>query len=198
MTTPQPHVVAIAGPNGAGKSTTAPRVLSGTLHVEEFVNADVIARGLSAFNAEAAAFEAGRIMLGRLDELARQRRNFAFETTLASRTFAPKIDRLRRRGYLFHLVFVWVPNSDFAVNRVLSRVRSGGHNIPEETIRRRYRASIDNFFNLYRPLADMWRFYDNSQRSGPRLLAAGVGGFEDTVADAELWQAIRVSGMAES
>lgn len=185
-----PHVIVLAGPNGAGKSTAAPKLLAGTLGVVEFVNADVIARGLSGFNSEAAAFEAGRIMLQRLRQLAQARASFALETTLASRTFAPWIAELCATGYAFDLMFFWLPTAETAVARVQDRVRGGGHNVPEETIRRRYRAGLRNFFQLYRPLTATWRFYDNSHPPGPRLLASGVGPREETVADAATWTRI--------
>ena len=160
--TQQPHLIVIAGPNGAGKSTTAPSLLKGTLEVTEFVNADLIAQGLSGFQPEGAVFHAGRVMLERIHYLAKKRIDFAFETTLASRTFAPWIADLRKTGYSFHLVFLWLQNEEFAVGRVAERVRMGGHNVPEETIRRRYYKGIRNFFHIYRPLADAWYFYDNS------------------------------------
>jgi predicted ABC-type ATPase len=166
-----PHLIIIAGPNGAGKSTTAPALLQGALGVTEFVNADVIAQGLSAFNPERAAFHAGRVMLERLQQLAGVREDFAFETTLASRTFAHWIESLKQTGYAFHLLFLWLPSPEFAIARVAERVRMGGHNVPQETIERRYHAGLKNFFRLYRPLADSWFFYDNSQGTRPLLLA---------------------------
>ncbi|MBI5026313.1 MAG: hypothetical protein HZC12_06220 [Nitrospirae bacterium] len=110
MTVQRPHIIVIAGPNGAGKSTTAPSLLKGTLKVTEFVNADLIAQGLSGFQPEGAVFHAGRVMLERIHYLARKRVDFAFETTLASKTFAPWIKDLRKTGYAFHLVFLWLPN----------------------------------------------------------------------------------------
>src|SRR5947207_2743721 len=109
MATDRPHLVVIAGPNGAGKSTSAPAILTGALGVDEFVNTDVIARGLSAFYPERVAIEAGRVMLDRVHQLAKDRVNFAFETTLASKSFAPWIADLRRTGYIFHLVYLWLP-----------------------------------------------------------------------------------------
>jgi len=172
----QPHVILIAGPNGAGKSTIAPRVLQGTMAVKEFVNADVIARGLSGFDPAGVALTAGRLMLERLEQLASSRQNFAFETTLASRTFAPRIRALRSDGYSFHLIYLWLPSADQAIARVASRVLMGGHHVPDETVRRRYVAGIQNFFSLYRPIADSWRWYDNSNRENPRLIASGPNG----------------------
>ena len=185
----RPHVVVLAGPNGAGKSTTAPVLLRGRLGVDEFVNADTIARGLSAFAPEGVAIDAGRVMLRRLEQLAAQQRDFAFETTLASRTFAPRIARWMQTGYAFHLVFLWLPNADFALARVRERVRLGGHDVPEVTVRRRYVRALINFFALYQPVATTWRCYDNSQ-ARPRLLARGDRSGRSVVSDAELWARI--------
>jgi predicted ABC-type ATPase len=183
----RPHLIVIAGPNGAGKSTTASSLLKGTLGVDEFVNADLIAQGLSGFQPEGAAFHAGRVMLERIHYLADKRINFAFETTLASRTFASWIAALRQTGYDFHLVFLYLPNEEFAVARVAERVSVGGHNVPEETIRRRYRAGLKNFFHLYKPLSDFWRFYDNSLPAGPRLISLGGIGQLDDIRSIETW-----------
>lgn len=167
-----PQLVVLAGPNGAGKSTSAPSLIAETLGITDFVNADVIAQGLSAFGRErdSVAMEAGRIMLRRLDELAASRVDFAFETTLASRSFAPRIRTLKDQGYRFRLIFLWLPSPDLAVLRVRARVRDGGHDVPEETIRRRYNAGLVNFFELYQPIADAWAMYNASVR--PRSLVA--------------------------
>src|SRR5690242_6335806 len=108
-----PHLVILAGPNGAGKSTAAPALLRGALRVDEFVNADVIAAGLSGFHPEGAAIEAGRVMLHRLNHLAERRASFAFETTLSGRTTARLLEELYRRGYRSHLIYPWVPSADF-------------------------------------------------------------------------------------
>jgi predicted ABC-type ATPase len=129
-------------------------------------------------------------MLERIHYLAKKRVDFAFETTLASRTFAPWIAELLKTGYAFHLVFLWLPNEEFAVERVAERVRMGGHNVPEETIRRRYHAGIGNFFRLYRPLADTWFFYDNSG-SEPCLIAYGEKEQELLVNDSAIWHNIK-------
>lgn len=185
-----PHLIIISGPNGAGKSTTAPALLQGTLGVTEFVNADVIAQGLSAFNPERAAFHAGRIMLERLQQLAAEQDNFAFETTLASRTFAHWIKELKSTGYAFHLYFLWLPSPEFAIARVAERVKMGGHNVPEDTIRRRYHAGLKNFFNLYTPLADSWSFYDNSLEARPLLLASGDKQTGTVVNNKVVWEQI--------
>jgi predicted ABC-type ATPase len=191
MTCKPPHVVVVAGPNGAGKSTVAPLLLKGALGVSEFVNMDVIAEGLSAFEPERVSLTAGKIMLARLRELARQRVSFAFETTLASRSFVPWIRSLISEGYRFHVLFLWLPNADYAVARVAGRIRMGGHSVPEDTIRRRYESGLRNFFTLYRPLSTIWRVYDNSGRPLPRLIAAGAGGRTTKVTDRPLRDSIR-------
>jgi predicted ABC-type ATPase len=167
-----PIVVVISGPNGAGKTTAANTVLRGPLRVDEFVNADWIAKGLSSFAPENVAISAGRIMLARLHELADSRRSFAFETTLASRSFAPWLAGLIRSGYDFHLVHFWLPSANMAVARVADRVRLGGHHVPEETIRRRYLAGIKNFSELYCPLAASWQLINNAI-DGPSQIAYG-------------------------
>ncbi len=189
MTQQRPHVVVLAGPNGAGKSTAAPTLLRGRLGVTEFVNADTIARGLSAFSPEQAAIEAGRIMLARLRHLASQRRNFAFETTLASRTFAQRLVEWKNDGYAFHLVYLWLPGAEFAIARVRERVQLGGHHVPEEIVRRRYHRGLMNFFDLYLPLATTWRFYDNSGHRA-RLIARGEGRERIVIINGTLWKQI--------
>jgi predicted ABC-type ATPase len=155
----------------------------------EFVDADVVARALPRSAASAVA--AGRAMLTLLDELARGRQSFGFETTLASRSFAPRIRLLLQSGYECHLVFLWLPAADLAVARVAHRVRLGGHAVPEQTIRRRYRSGLRNFFQLYQPLTTTWRMYDNSTQT-PRLIASGAGRELVTVDQADLWERIRV------
>src|SRR2546426_3277791 len=184
-----PRIVALADPNGAGKSTCGPAIIRATLGITEFVNADVIARGLSAFDPDRAAFAAGRIMLHRMEELSQKRESFAFETTLASRTFAPKIQELTAAGYEFHLLFVWLPSADEAIRRVRDRVKRGGHNVPEEVIRRRYDAGLANFFQLYKPLATQWSLHDNSGNK-PRVIAAGSKDAPPKILDERLWSAL--------
>ena len=189
MTT-NPSVIVLAGPNGAGKTTAAPWLLRETLGVAEFVNADTIAQGLAAFDPAGVAVEAGGIMYARLRQLADRRRDFAFETTLASRSLAPWLAELIRTGYEFHLVFLWLPSADFAVQRVADRVRMGGHDVPEATVRRRYHRGLNNFFRLYRPLATSWRMYDNSTMDKVRLIAAGVSTSTTKISDRAVWYRI--------
>lgn len=184
-----PKVVIIAGPNGAGKSTSA-KILLGTLRVSEFINADDIARDMTPDNPDAAALAAGRQMLLRIRELAEQRKSFAFETTLASRSFAPWIEKLLQSGYHFHLVFLWLPSPAAAIRRVRKRVESGGHSVPDETVRRRFYAGLHNFFSLYLPLATAWRMVDNSSEK-PQVVASGEHGRAPMVGNQRLWEKIK-------
>lgn len=193
MRTPRPRLVILAGPNGAGKSTVGPWLLRETLLVTEFVNADVIAQGLSAFNPAAVGLAAGRVMLKRIGELAHRRQTFAIETTLASRTLASLIRRVVRHGYRTHLVFLWLRADDLAVARVANRVRMGGHDVPEVTVRRRYARGITNFITLYRALATTWRVYDNSDSRGPRLVAYGRGARFSRIVDRASWSLMKKS-----
>lgn len=184
-------MILLAGPNGAGKTTAAEDLLRDELSVDEFVNADIIAQGLSAFRPENAAMQAGRVMLERLHHLTEQKANVAFESTLASRSFAPWVRELIQSGYEFHLYYFWLPSADLAVARVQRRVMLGGHNVLEETIRRRYDAGLRNFFALYRPIATTWHFFDNEIFGGSRLIAKKVRNGQETVRDEELWHKIK-------
>ena len=186
-----PYVVILAGPNGAGKSSSAPGVITELLAAGAFVNADVIARGLSGFDPDSVAFQAGRIMLERLEELAARRADFAFETTLSSRTFAPFIRRLRDSGYRVDLVYVWLNSADLCIERVRHRFMSGGHFVDEQIVRRRYERSLKNLFSLYLELADDWRVYDNSSRSGSRLVVEGRGRISTEIHDQQTWDEMR-------
>jgi predicted ABC-type ATPase len=157
-----PNLFVIAGPNGAGKTTYARRFLPEEMRTREFVNADLIAAGLSPFAPDKAAFEAGRIMLNRLRELAAQRDNFSFETTLSGRTYAPLLREMRAAGYRIRMDFLWIPQLGITRQRVRQRVAKGGHDIPEEVQQRRFQLGIRNLATLYRPLLDHWRLYDNT------------------------------------
>lgn len=184
------NVVIIAGPNGAGKSTYAPAILVKHLEVSEFVNADTIAAGLSSFSPDKVAFAAGRIMMARLKELAQKGEDFAFETTLASRVFAPWIKELKQDGYEFHLIFLWLPSPEIAIDRVARRVKLGGHNVPPETIVRRYHKGLRNLFSLYMPLTTSWQIADTSRAKGVNLIATGKGTSPITVNNSEAWSKI--------
>ena len=189
-----PDLVILAGPNGAGKTTAAPALLRDTLAVSEFVNADVIAQGLSGFDPGARALAAGRLMLERIKSLAAARRSFAFETTLASRSFAPWLGKIAGEGYRVHLVFLWLPSPAMACARVAARVGRGGHAVPEATIRRRYQRGLQNLFDLYIALVTSWQLFDNSHPRGPRSIARGLQGAETLVFDEETWSSIRTYG----
>lgn len=186
-----PEIIIIGGPNGAGKSTTAPSLLHGALGVSEFVNADTIAVGLSAFHPEGAALQAGKIMLRRLRGLAEARKTFAFESTLSGRTYVRWLRSLKENGYKVHILFFWLSSADLAVARVAERVRMGGHDVPEKDIRRRYLSGVRNFMNLYAPLAASWRVYDNSHASSPVLVAHGKGERVAGNMQPETWERIR-------
>ena len=129
-------------------------------------------------------------MLRRVKELARQRSRFAFETTLASRSFAPWLTDLNRKEYEFHIIFLWLTSPDLAVARVADRVRLGGHEVPEKIVRRRYARGLRNFLFLYRPLASTWSIYDNSSGATPAIIASGRRGGEGKVLNEQIWKRI--------
>lgn len=187
-----PTVAIVAGPNGAGKSTAAPTLLRDTLGVTEYVNADLVALGLAGFDPDAAGLAAGRVVLDRLRALASQRRTFAFETTLATRSFAPWLRDLAASGYHVSLLFLWLPTAEVAVARVRGRVRLGGHDVPELTIRRRYQRGLDNRFQLYMPLSSSWRLYDASGPT-PGHIATGGGTMAPVATDSQLLDSLRRS-----
>jgi predicted ABC-type ATPase len=190
MPDPSPSMVVVAGPNGSGKSTSAPRLLRDWFGVREFVNADVIAQGLSAFQSDSVAVQAGRIMMQRLRELASHRATFAFETTLAARGYLSWIEKLRDDGYLIHLLFLWLPSPEVAIARVAARVREGGHGIEEAVIRRRYDRGLRNLIQLDMPAVDTWRVLDGTSTGFPSLIAAGGSGSHE-IHDHESWQRIQ-------
>ena len=152
----------IAGCNGAGKTTASYTILPEMLDCEEFVNADEIAKGLSPFKSDSTAIQAGRLMLERINSLIEIGADFAFETTLAAKSYGNFVKRAKQNGYRVTLLFFWLRTPDLAVKRVEIRVKEGGHNIPEETIRRRYKNGLSNFFNIFEPIVDEWMFIDNS------------------------------------
>jgi predicted ABC-type ATPase len=152
----------IAGCNGAGKTTASFTILPEILNCKEFVNADEIAKGLSPFQPEKVSFEAGRIMLKRINELLESNENFAFETTLATKSYKSKVIEAKRKSYKVTLLFFWLENVDLAIERVKTRVKEGGHNIEKEVIKRRYNRGIQNLFNIYLPIVDEVYIFDNS------------------------------------
>jgi len=191
VTSRTPLAVVLAGPNGAGKSTTAPYLLKDALAVEEFVNADTIAQGLSAYRPDAAAVTAGKVMLERLRALASMRRDFAFETTLSGRSHARWLRELQASGYRTHLIFLSLPSADLAVARVADRVRRGGHHVPDAVVRRRFAAGLRNLFSVYMHAVDAWTIYDNADVDSPRLVASRAVGASTVVADPEAWKSLK-------
>jgi len=153
----------IAGCNGSGKTTASFTILPEILDCKEFVNADEIAKGLSPFRPEKVSIEAGRIMLKRINELLETNENFAFETTLATKTYQSKIAEAKGKNYHVTIIFFWLQNVDLAIERVKTRVLEGGHNIETEVIKRRYINGIKNLFEIYLPIADELMIFDNSE-----------------------------------
>lgn len=186
-----PQVIAIAGANGAGKTTMAPFLLRDELRVLEYVNADPIAHGLSGFDPASVALQAGRVMLNRLHDLAEERKTFAFETTLSAKHYAGWIKKLRHDGYYFQLMFLWLRSADLAVQRVRERVQAGGHDVPEQVIRRRYAAGLRNFSKLYQPIANTWAVYDNSDSPSPVMIAQGGQEDASNIIHADRWESFQ-------
>lgn len=180
----------IAGCNGAGKTTASLTMLPEIWKCREFVNADEIARGLSPFNPESMAIEAGRIMLKRIDGLLRGDESFSIETTLSTRSYAQTIEKAHLNGFSVQLLFFWLPTPETAIERVKQRVIEGGHNIPVDVIRRRYIAGIKNLFGIYMDIVDSWMLVENY--SVPRVIvASGEKQNKLKVNDVELFNKIK-------
>jgi len=157
------NLYVISGCNGAGKTTASYSILPDMLNCKEFVNADEIAKGLSPFQPDKVAIESGRIMLSRIKDLLNHNVDFAFETTLAAKIYVQFIREAQAKGYFVTLVYFWLSSPELAIERVKTRVISGGHDIPVDTIRRRYKAGIQNLSRLYMPICDYWMIIDNSE-----------------------------------
>ncbi|MBQ9654703.1 MAG: zeta toxin family protein [Prevotella sp.] len=181
----------ISGCNGAGKTTASYTVLPEILHCREFVNADEIAKGLSPFNPESVAIEAGRLMLKRIDELLEKDETFSIETTLATKSYISLVRKAQAKGYSVKVLFFWLNSPELAMMRVAERVANGGHNIPEEIIRRRYVAGISNLFNLFAKEVDSWVIFDNSEN--PRKQIASGGKNAETMLDEEMLYSMMLS-----
>ncbi len=175
MNANHPNVYIIAGPNGAGKTTFAKEFLPLYAKCHSFVNADLIAQGLSPFEPQGAAIKAGRIVLEQIRELSQNRVDFGFESTLSGRTYLSLLESLRSSGYVIHIFYLWIPSIDLALSRIQERVASGGHNIPDADVRRRFGKSLNNFFNHYKGLADYWSIFNNSTVP-PTLIARASHG----------------------
>ena len=163
----------ISGCNGAGKTTASYTVLPEVLDCREFVNADEIARGLSPFNSESVAIEAGRLMFSRIEELLERDESFSIETTLATKSYINLVRRAQAQGYNVRVLFFWLNSPELALQRVAERVEKGGHNIPADVIRRRYVAGIRNLFRLFMREVDYWEIYDNSEYPAVQIATGG-------------------------
>lgn len=180
----------IAGCNGAGKTTASFTMLPEMLNCREFVNADEIAAGLSPFNPEGVAIQAGRLMIERIVQLLKEGQSFAFETTLATRSYVKLIHQARKRGYFVTLLFFSLSSPEHAVRRVAKRVSLGGHHIPTDVVYRRYEAGLQNLFQLYMPICDYWALYDNSNCPARRL-ACGWMDQPTTIDNVERYHQLR-------
>lgn len=164
----------IAGCNGAGKTTASYAILPNILNCKEFVNADEIARGLSPFNPELNALTAGKLMSLQIQKLLKENVTFSIETTLASRSYLKLIDQAHKKGYVITLVYFWLESPEMAALRVKQRVSEGGHDIPKDTIYRRYWLGLKYLFDLYIPSVDQWMIFDNSQSSQNMIAEGGL------------------------
>lgn len=184
-----PNLYIISGCNGAGKTTASYSVLPDMLDCREFVNADEIARGLSPFQPDKVAIEAGRIMLNRIHELISQKEDFAFETTLSTRSYRNFVKEAQLNGYFVTLVYFWLNSVDLAIERVRKRVLAGGHDIPENTIRRRYGSGIQNLSKIYMPICDYWLIFDNSEHPSV-MIAEGIKNADTKVYSLDIYNQI--------
>lgn len=184
-------VYIIAGPNGAGKTTFAKKFLPDYAKCPNFVNADLIASGLSPFSPKSAAIKAGKLLLEAIHDLEAKGVDFAFETTLAGKSHIRFLKHLKENGYAINIFFLWIPNTGLALSRIKDRVAEGGHDIAAVDVKRRFGRSIHNFFTYYKPLADAWHMFDNSGIK-PRLIARGE---DDTaeVIEKELFEKVTLT-----
>ncbi|NER07009.1 MAG: zeta toxin [Okeania sp. SIO3C4] len=185
-----PNLYIISGCNGAGKTTASFTILPEMLNCYEFINADEIAKGLSPLNPDKSAIEAGRIMLSKIDKLIHEKADFAFETTLATRSYVKYIEKAKVLGYKVTLLYFWLDSIQLAIERVKIRVLEGGHNIPDDVIERRYYAGVKNFFQLYCPVSDYWLLLNNSQ-SPSDLIAEGYSNQEIDILNTEVYTKIK-------
>jgi predicted ABC-type ATPase len=185
-----PNLFIISGCNGAGKTTASFTILPEMLNCKEFVNADEIAKGLSPFQPENVSFHAGRIMLERIEELINSEVDFAFETTLTTLSYLNTIKIAKYKGYTVTLLYFWLNDVNLAIERVKNRVSEGGHNIPEETIIRRYFRGIHNLTDKFIAVCDFWIVINNSSRPFT-FVAEGQGSNELKIHDHLIWSQIK-------
>jgi predicted ABC-type ATPase len=169
------NIYIIAGSNGAGKTTFARKFLPEYAKCSNFVNADLIAQGLSPFDPSKAALKAGKLVLRQIREFSDYGISFGFETTLSGKSYVRLLRELKRKGYKLHLFFIWIPDTELAIARIKDRVSAGGHNVPNDDVRRRFERSINNFFNLYAPLLSTWMLFNNAGMQ-PELIAKKENG----------------------
>jgi len=179
----------IAGPNGAGKTTFATEFLPSYANCRNFINPDLLARAYSPFDPDAGMLRAGRTVLERIAEFTKARTDFAFETTLSGRSYVRLLRNTKTAGFRLHMFYLWIPSPELALLRIRYRVQSGGHNVPESQVRRRFTRSLGNLFRLYRPLLDTLHFFDNSSDT-PRLIFKDERG-QTTIGDAALYEQLR-------
>ena len=185
-----PTLFIIAGCNGAGKTTAVNTILPEILNCREFVNADNIAFGLSPFNMESVALQAGRIMLSRIQELLDDGVDFAFETTLSTRSYKNLVVNAKKRNYNVTLIYLWVGSPETAIRRIEERVRNGGHNIKPEVVTRRYFRGLKNLFEIFIPICDSWIVVDNSY-GDINTVAEGNSLFVKEIINTEIWHTIQ-------
>ena len=190
------NVYIIAGPNGSGKTTFARKFLPDYAKCSNFINADLIASGLSPFSPGTVAIKAGKLVLEEIKGLSNKGADFAFETTLAGRSYIKFLKKLKEDSYSINIFFLWIPNTDLALNRIKDRVAEGGHDVPAIDVRRRFDRGLNNFFKYYKPLADTWLLFNNSDVV-PRLIAREKNGTTE-VFDKELFNAITAHGGGRS
>ena len=183
------NIYIIAGPNGSGKTTFATMFLPDYVKCPNFVNADLIAKGLAPFEPRSAAIKAGKLVLQQINEFAGRGVDFAFETTLSGKSYVNLLLALKVKGYALHLFFLWLPSSELAIARIKDRVSEGGHNVPAEDVRRRFVRGINNFSKLYESLFDSWMLFDNS-KAKPLLIAKRRNGHIELINE-ELFKMIQ-------
>ena len=179
----------ISGCNGAGKTTASYTILPEILECKEFVNADEIAKGLSPFQPETVSFQAGRIMLEKINFLLEQGKDFAFETTLATKSYKNFVEKAQRNGYKVVLLYFWLNSPELAILRVKTRVVEGGHAIPKNVIERRYKNGLKNFFNIFQSIVDEWFFIDNSKNPF-KFIAEGTK-YNQEIYQSETWNTLK-------
>ncbi len=188
-----PKLYIIAGPNGAGKTTFAKEFLPNYAKCSNFVNADLIALGLSPFSPSNVNIKAGKLLLQEIDGFISHKYDFAFETTLAGKTYVNLIKEAKSKGYFIHIFFLWIPSIQLAKQRIKQRVKQGGHHVPDEDVKRRLNRSLKNFFDLYKPLVDAWDIFDNSKMDPVLIVKFNEKGLQ--VIDKSLYKQLINSGV---